>query len=310
MPVKLALFLSIGCLNMDLHGVLTFSLPLSAPEILKCVLTSPYLNPTVYTIPKPFLAPSRPSPSGVKGRRKTILRGMSGICRAGELTAILGPTGGGKSTLLDALAGRKTLDSGEVLLNGRRPGEDFKRLTGYCEQQDFLLGTLTVRETVRFSAELRLPPTFALQATPGERRGEIEARVAAVVKELGLEACADTMVGTQFVRGISGGEKKRTNLARELVTDPAIVFMDEPTTGERGREGGKEKMAAPGKSDTTAGGRCVSSANSSPSSRCSSASLRFSSFPPACPPRQAWTLKLPGRWWGSSPAWPRASTRL
>jgi ATP-binding cassette subfamily G (WHITE) protein 2 len=166
--------------------------------------------------------------------------------------------------LLDVLAGRKTLDSGVVLLNGQRPGSDFRRLTGYCEQQDCLLGTLTVRETLQFSAELRLPASFSSSSSSSssfsypypsvsaasskesagknKRAASIQARVSAVIKELGLEACADSLVGTEFLRGISGGEKKRTNLGRELVTAPSIIFMDEPTTGKRkeGREGGRE----------------------------------------------------------------------
>lgn len=152
--------------------------------------------------------------------------------------------------MLDVLAGRKTLDSGVVLLNGQRPGNDFRRLTGYCEQEDCLLGTLTVRETLQFSAELRLPASFSSSssssfsypsastsskdsADKNKRVASIQARVSAVIKELGLEAVADSLVGTEFLRGISGGEKKRTNLGRELVTAPSIIFMDEPTTGKK-----------------------------------------------------------------------------
>ncbi|XP_061439041.1 broad substrate specificity ATP-binding cassette transporter ABCG2-like isoform X3 [Rhineura floridana] len=85
------------------------------------------------------------------------------------------------------------------------------------------MGTLTVRENFQFSAALRLPKTVSEQ--------EKKERVDQILKELGLTKVADSKVGTQFIRGISGGERKRTNIGMELITDPAILFLDEPTTG-------------------------------------------------------------------------------
>ncbi|XP_013764705.1 broad substrate specificity ATP-binding cassette transporter ABCG2d [Pundamilia nyererei] len=118
---------------------------------------------------------------------KEILVDLNGIMRPG-LNAILGPTGSGKSS---------------------------------CE--DVVMGTLTVRENLRFSAALRLHVSVP--------QVEKEARVNHLIKELGLTEVADSKVGTQMTRGISGGERKRTNIGMELIIDPAVLFLDEPTTG-------------------------------------------------------------------------------
>ncbi|XP_019717577.1 broad substrate specificity ATP-binding cassette transporter ABCG2d isoform X2 [Hippocampus comes] len=148
----------------------------------------------------------------------------SGIMRPG-LNAILGPTGSGKSSFLDILAARKDPSglSGEVLIDGAPQPPNFKCLSGYVVQEDVVMGTLTVRENLRFSAALRLPVHVS------ER--EKEARVNHLVAELGLAKVADCKVGTQMTRGISGGEKKRTNMGMELIIDPPVLFLDEPTTG-------------------------------------------------------------------------------
>ncbi|KAF7474253.1 hypothetical protein GHT09_015045 [Marmota monax] len=138
------------------------------------------------------------------------------------LNAILGPTGGGKSFLLDILAARKDPHglSGEVLVNGAPRNANFPCESGYVVQDDVVMGTLTVRENLQFSAALRLPTTMTNQ--------EKNERINKVIKNLGLSKVADVKVGTQF---ISGGERKRTSIAMELITDPPILFLDEPTTG-------------------------------------------------------------------------------
>ncbi|XP_048365495.1 broad substrate specificity ATP-binding cassette transporter ABCG2-like isoform X1 [Sphaerodactylus townsendi] len=155
---------------------------------------------------------------------KDILRDINGIMRPG-LNAILGPTGGGKSSLLDILAARKDPHglSGDVLVNGAPQPANFKCISGYVVQDDVVMGTLTVRENFQFSAALRLPKTV--------RSHEKEERVNQILRELGLTKVADSKVGTQFIRGISGGERKRTNIGMELITDPSVLFLDEPTTG-------------------------------------------------------------------------------
>uniref|UniRef100_A0A674IUX8 Broad substrate specificity ATP-binding cassette transporter ABCG2 n=1 Tax=Terrapene triunguis TaxID=2587831 RepID=A0A674IUX8_9SAUR len=155
---------------------------------------------------------------------KQILKDINGIMRPG-LNAILGPTGSGKSSLLDILAARKDPHglSGEILINGAPRPANFKCISGYVVQNDVVMGTLTVRENFEFSAALRLPSTVSEQ--------EKKERVNQIIRELGLAKVADSKVGTQFIRGVSGGERKRTNIGMELITDPAVLFLDEPTTG-------------------------------------------------------------------------------
>ncbi|XP_031965969.1 broad substrate specificity ATP-binding cassette transporter ABCG2 isoform X1 [Corvus moneduloides] len=155
---------------------------------------------------------------------KEVLRDVNGIMKPG-LNAILGPTGSGKSSLLDILAARKDPNglSGDILINGAPQPANFKCTSGYVVQDDVVMGTLTVRENLKFSAALRLPKSVKEQ--------EKDERVNQIIKELGLSKVADSKVGTQFSRGVSGGERKRTNIGMELITDPAILFLDEPTTG-------------------------------------------------------------------------------
>uniref|UniRef100_A0A672L983 Broad substrate specificity ATP-binding cassette transporter ABCG2 n=1 Tax=Sinocyclocheilus grahami TaxID=75366 RepID=A0A672L983_SINGR len=150
---------------------------------------------------------------------KEILVDLNGIMRLG-LNAILGPTGSGKSSFLDVLAARKDPAglSGEVLINGALQPPNFK----LCHLKR-LMGTLTVRENFSFSAALRL----SSQISPREK----EARVNHLISELGLNKVADAKVGTQLIRGISSGERKRTSIGMELIIDPSVLFLDEPTSG-------------------------------------------------------------------------------
>uniref|UniRef100_A0A4W3GF72 ATP-binding cassette sub-family G member 2-like n=1 Tax=Callorhinchus milii TaxID=7868 RepID=A0A4W3GF72_CALMI len=149
---------------------------------------------------------------------------FSGILKPG-LNAILGPTGSGKSSLLDILAARKDPAglSGEVLIDGRDQPSNFKCISGYVVQDDVVMGTLTVKENLLFSAALRLPNSISFK--------EKEERVDQVISELGLTKVANSKVGTEMVRGVSGGERKRTNIGMELITEPPVLFLDEPTTG-------------------------------------------------------------------------------
>uniref|UniRef100_A0A8C7NXW8 Broad substrate specificity ATP-binding cassette transporter ABCG2 n=1 Tax=Oncorhynchus mykiss TaxID=8022 RepID=A0A8C7NXW8_ONCMY len=159
-----------------------------------------------------------------KNTAREILVDLNGIMRPG-LNAILGPTGSGKSSFLDVLAARKDPSglSGEVLIDGAPQPPNFKCLSGYVVQDDVVMGTLTVRENLRFSAALRLP-----RSVPQKEK---DTRVNDLITELGLTKVADAKVGTQMIRGISGGERKRTNIGMELIIDPSVLFLDEPTTG-------------------------------------------------------------------------------
>ncbi|NXW39800.1 ABCG2 protein, partial [Nyctiprogne leucopyga] len=155
---------------------------------------------------------------------KKILHNVYGIMKPG-LNAILGPTGSGKSSLLDVLAARKDPAglSGEVLIDGIPQPPNFKCISGYVVQDDVVMGTMTVRENLHFSAALRLPSSISVK--------EKEERVTQIISELGLSKVADAKVGTELIRGVSGGERKRTNIGMELITEPPVLFLDEPTTG-------------------------------------------------------------------------------
>jgi ATP-binding cassette subfamily G (WHITE) protein 2 len=161
----------------------------------------------------------------IKKKHKRILYDINGIFKPG-MNAILGPTGSGKSSLLDILADRKDRKGleGQVLMDGQVQTEDFKYRVGYVVQDDTVSGTLTVRENLTFSANLRLS-----KSTSREQKRAI---VDQVIGQLGLEKCVDSKVGTEFSRGISGGERKRTNIGMELVLSPSVLFLDEPTTGK------------------------------------------------------------------------------
>uniref|UniRef100_A0A7N0RJG5 ABC transporter domain-containing protein n=1 Tax=Kalanchoe fedtschenkoi TaxID=63787 RepID=A0A7N0RJG5_KALFE len=156
---------------------------------------------------------------------KWLLSGISGFGEPGRIMAIMGPSGSGKSTLLDALSGRLSGNlamSGDVLLNGKKTRLDYGGVA-YVTQEDTLLGTLTVKETLTYSANLRFPPTMTKQG--------ISAIVEATILEMGLQDCADRMIGNWHLRGISGGEKKRLSIALETLTRPSLLFLDEPTSG-------------------------------------------------------------------------------
>lgn len=159
-----------------------------------------------------------------KKEEKKVLWNVYGQFGQG-MNAILGPTGSGKSSLLDVLACRKDPKnlSGHVLVDGQRQPKNWKLTTGYVVQDDVVMGTLTVEENLMFSASLRLPSTMTRQ--------QKQERVDNVVDELGLTDCKDTKVGTEFIRGVSGGERKRTNIGMELIISPPVLFLDEPTTG-------------------------------------------------------------------------------
>ncbi|XP_074679945.1 broad substrate specificity ATP-binding cassette transporter ABCG2 isoform X3 [Strix aluco] len=105
----------------------------------------------------------------------------------------------------------------------KQPPSSYSFFFFFLMKDDVVMGTLTVRENLKFSAALRLPKSVKEQ--------EKNERVNQIIKELGLSKVADSKVGTQFTRGVSGGERKRTNIGMELITDPAILFLDEPTTG-------------------------------------------------------------------------------
>ncbi|XP_031400088.1 ABC transporter G family member 15 [Punica granatum] len=164
-------------------------------------------------------------PNFSHGPTRRLLQGLHGYAVPGRIMAIMGPSGSGKSTLLDSLAGRlsgNVIMTGNVLLNGKKRRIEYG-VVAYVTQEDVLLGTLTVRETIRYSALLRLPTSMTRQ--------EVDEVVEGTIMELGLQDCADTVIGSWHLRGISGGEKKRLSIALEILTKPHLLFLDEPTSG-------------------------------------------------------------------------------
>jgi ABC-type multidrug transport system ATPase subunit len=156
---------------------------------------------------------------------KKILDGINAQIASGTLTAILGASGGGKTSLLNSMSHRfneKHLKTcGTILYNGDDRLASIR--STYVMQHDVLLPTLSVRETLQYAAELRLPPP----TTAEERLAIVEE----VLLELGLRECADTRLGNSNHKGCSGGEKRRTSLAVQLLANPSVLFLDEITTG-------------------------------------------------------------------------------
>ncbi|KAL1365101.1 hypothetical protein HN51_013194 [Arachis hypogaea] len=156
---------------------------------------------------------------------KLILKGVSGSVFPGELLAILGPSGSGKTTLINALGGRlkNGITKGSITYNGKKLLKSMKRNLGFVHQHDLFYSHLTVHETLVFSALLRLPNSLSKQ--------EKIAHACAVMDELDLNHCKDTIMGGPLLRGVSGGERKRVSIGQELLTNPSLLLVDEPTSG-------------------------------------------------------------------------------
>ncbi|KIY47464.1 P-loop containing nucleoside triphosphate hydrolase protein [Fistulina hepatica ATCC 64428] len=165
-------------------------------------------------------------------REIPILNGVTTRFEAGKVNVIMGPSGSGKSSLLSLIAQRlrstpleRYHADGALLLNGTAPDEStIRALCSYVTQDDnALLPYLTVREMLRFAAGLRL--SKSMSAVEKTRRAE------EVIKMLGLSDCADNLIGSEFLKGISGGEKRRVSIAVQILTEPRILIADEPTSG-------------------------------------------------------------------------------
>lgn len=141
--------------------------------------------------------------------------------------AIMGASGSGKTSFLNVLGQRLGLSpgsrmTGEVRCNDRvLQANDFGKFGAFVQQDDVLLETFTPAESFRFAARLRT-------SLSGQR---IEDKIDEIVRRLGLGGCRDTRIGGVLVKGISGGERKRTSIGYELITDPNLLLCDEPTSG-------------------------------------------------------------------------------
>ncbi|KAL3720970.1 hypothetical protein ACJRO7_005737 [Eucalyptus globulus] len=163
---------------------------------------------------------------GVTDDKLQLLREVTGAFRPGVLTALMGVSGAGKTTLMDVLAGRKTggYIEGDIKISGfPKKQETFARISGYCEQNDIHSPQVTVRESLIYSAFLRLPKEVGKE--------EKMIFVDEVMELVELDNLKDALVGLPGITGLSTEQRKRLTIAVELVANPSIIFMDEPTSG-------------------------------------------------------------------------------
>eukprot|EP01039_Chlorochromonas_danica_P003350 gene3350-3673_t len=156
---------------------------------------------------------------------KRLLKNISLSFKAGSMCALMGPSGAGKSTLLDMIADRKLYGfwSGEIYIDGKPRTEGFRLRTAYVLQDDVHIPTLTVEESLYYSAWTRVPSL----KTPEQ----IQERVDTLLNMMGLTHVRRSIVGDSMTKGISGGQMKRLSIAIELVNLPDVIFLDEPTSG-------------------------------------------------------------------------------
>lgn len=183
------------------------------------------LNVGIDVSPNSILSIFRSNRGAREEKVKAILKDVNAYMPSGSVTAIIGSSGSGKTSVLNTLShrvgGGRLKATGDITYNGNSKLSSIR--SAYVMQQDILLPTLTVRETLRYAAELRLPPP----TTDKERLKVVEE----VILELGLKECANTRIGNSTHQGCSGGEKRRTSLAVQMLSNPSVLFLDEVTTG-------------------------------------------------------------------------------
>ncbi|GMP88562.1 hypothetical protein CsSME_00040505 [Camellia sinensis var. sinensis] len=170
--------------------------------------------------------PAEMKSQGIDETRLRLLRDVSGAFRPGILTALVGVSGAGKTTLMDVLAGRKTggYIEGNISISGYpKNQETFARVSGYCEQNDIHSPFVTVHESLLYSAWLRLSKDVNTETK--------QMFVAEVMDLVELNTLKNALVGLPGVNGLSTEQRKRLTIAVELVANPSIIFMDEPTSG-------------------------------------------------------------------------------
>ncbi|CAI0420702.1 unnamed protein product [Linum tenue] len=163
---------------------------------------------------------------GFPDDKLVLLKGISGAFRPGVLTALMGVSGAGKTTLMDVLAGRKTggyVEGNIMISRFPKKQETFARISGYCEQNDIHSPQVTVYESLVYSAWLRLPQ-------------EVDDKTRMIFVEeamdlIELNPLCDSLVGIPGESGLTTGQRKRLTIGVELVANPSIIFMDEPTSG-------------------------------------------------------------------------------
>ncbi|RCK56637.1 hypothetical protein Cantr_05196 [Candida viswanathii] len=161
---------------------------------------------------------------------KTLLDNVSATFEANKVNVIMGPSGSGKTTLLNYLSNRLSrtvnfVSQGSIKINGCQEisRDKLAKISAYVTQHDnSLIDVLTVRETLYYQAKLRLPL---------DQHHSIPVIINKLIRQTGLVDCADTLVGSEYTKGISGGEKRRLSIAVQLLSRPKVLFLDEPTSG-------------------------------------------------------------------------------
>jgi ABC-type multidrug transport system ATPase subunit/pSer/pThr/pTyr-binding forkhead associated (FHA) protein len=157
---------------------------------------------------------------------KTLLHDISLSIYPGEMVALMGPSGAGKTTLLEILTGQKSPTSGNVFINGKDLHQHwsmFRDRIGYVPQEDIMHRDITVYQVLYYAAKLKLPSDI-----PDKEVKEI---VENLLTRMGLAHIRDSIIGGERERGVSGGQRKKVNIALELLTEPNLLFLDEPTSG-------------------------------------------------------------------------------
>ncbi|KAL8123018.1 pleiotropic drug resistance protein 1-like [Apium graveolens] len=170
--------------------------------------------------------PKEMKEQGIGEDKLLLLKGVTGAFRPGVLTALMGVSGAGKTTLMDVLAGRKTggYIKGDITVSGYpKKQETFARISGYCEQNDIHSPHVTIYESLLYSAWLRLPA----EVDSAKRKMFVDE----VLELVELNLLKEALVGLPGVDGLSTEQRKRLTIAVELVANPSIIFMDEPTSG-------------------------------------------------------------------------------
>lgn len=157
----------------------------------------------------------------------TILKGVTGSIEPGKVTAIMGPSGAGKTTFLNTMLGKldpSWTKNGRVHVNGvEEQLTRFRKIIGYVPQEDVMHRDLSVYENIAYSARTRLPDDWTDE--------QVETHVSSVIGALGLSQVESSPVGDEITRGISGGQRKRVNIGMEIVAAPSLLLLDEPTSG-------------------------------------------------------------------------------
>ncbi|KAG0230494.1 hypothetical protein BGW42_000915 [Actinomortierella wolfii] len=162
-------------------------------------------------------------------KTKRLLQGITATFPSGELTAILGGSGAGKTSLLNLMLQRSPQNlksAGDIWFN-KHKNPSLRKVNSVCayvrQDDSFLYSHLTVRETLQYAAELSMSPSLT--------RGEKYAKVESIMELMGLLECADVLVGSEDTKGCSGGQRRRVSIAIQLVLEPSCLVLDEPTTG-------------------------------------------------------------------------------